>query len=213
MSNNFIGRIDCLCVPWHDTGFHVRDTTDTAYISGRGLESIEGFSRHAFDAQLQRRENVACLLGHVASSRVADTDSGSLILVNNKAGLWARIFLSDTNSAREAIRAIQAGELRGVSPGFHVRDWGWAGSCCNRNLRKIILAAKLNEVSLCHNPAYKETARRGLNLVLFERPAPVVEWREEAQPGREETTTTEGRDELERIERALMLSAYQLARG
>lgn len=189
MPDNYIGRIDALAVPWHDRGFHVRNTNDTAYISGRGCESIEGFSPHAFDAQLQRRgENVACLLGHVASSRLADSDSGSLILVRNEVGLWARIFLSDTNSGREAIRAIQAGELCGVSPGFHVRDWGWAGSCCNRNLRKIITDARLNEVSLCHNPAYKETARRGLHLVLLAPPAPAVCYREEFSAGEDEST-------------------------
>jgi hypothetical protein len=119
---------------------------------------------------------------------VADTNSGSLILVNNTAGLWARIFLSDTNSGREAIRAIQAGELCGVSPGFHVRNWGWAGSCDNRNLRKIIFAARLNEISLCHSPAYRETARRGLDLTLFPRPAPAVAEYRETPSGEDESS-------------------------
>jgi HK97 family phage prohead protease len=189
MADNYIGYCDALCVPWRTTGQHNRDFHDTAFIDGRGCESREGFSPHAFDDQLRRRENVLALLTHCHGSKLADTDSGSLILVNNKAGLWARIFLSDNNSGREALRLVQGGELTGVSIGFRVLDWGWSGAACNRSLVKTITRARLTEISLCHNPAYKETARRGLDLVLLERPAPVpaLAYRE-APSGEDEST-------------------------
>ena len=208
--SNFIGFVDGMACPWHCRG--------SCYRRENGWEA---FAPGVFDVELRSRANVVALVGHVWSAKLCDTDSG-LILSARADGLYCRIPIPDTVPGREVVRGIRLPDrdpdkLRGLSVGYNVAKWEWRGSYGNGSLHKLITSARLNEISIVRQAAYLATHTAGLDLTLFpatqRQAAPVVEWREEPRPGREETTTTEGRDELERLDRALMLSAYQLARG
>jgi HK97 family phage prohead protease len=186
---SYIASVDFLAVPFHAGNYQSRETADLAFPN----ESGEAFSCHAFDNVLKRNDNVRALLEHMPGQRLGDTADGGLVLASNSDGLWARVYLPDTGSGREALRGIQAGELRGASIGFNALDWGWAGSYGNRNLRKVVTDAKLIEVSLCQNPAYRETERLGLHLTLLphgQRQAALTgnEYREEVSDGEDEST-------------------------
>jgi HK97 family phage prohead protease len=86
---------------------------------------------------------------------MARTRNGSLTLTVDEVGLFIRATLIDTQSNRDAYKAIQAGLLDKMSFAFTVGRDDWDYSL---NTRRILAIDKLFDVSVVDTPFYDSTS-------------------------------------------------------
>lgn len=82
--------------------------------------------------------------------------------------------LLDTAAAREARELVEAGELRGLSIGFALREPGWKWERRGNELHRSLAAGRLAEVSLVALPAYGGTSASVRSLVVPDDITPVL---------------------------------------
>ena len=75
-------------------------------------------------ADALERRNTFLLVGHSYDRTIADMLSGSLVVKHTKAAVEIEAALPDPDKmpswVRDAVLAVEAGQLRGISPGFQV---------------------------------------------------------------------------------------------
>lgn len=142
----------------YDTPTLIRD------ISGSYIEVIK---RGALDgADLS---DVRLLVGHDTSKIPLARTPKTMSLKLDSDGLTFEAVLPDTDAGREAYKAVERGDLKGMSYAFTVPDGGDSYDP-KTNTRTIHKIAKVYECSLTAFPAYESTTvsaeSRGLRLSL-----------------------------------------------
>jgi len=120
-------------------------------IGGSYIEIIE---RGALDSA--DLSDVRLLVGHDASKIPLARTPKTMSLSVDEEGLTFRAVLPDTEAGREAYKAVERGDLRGMSYAFTVPDGGdsYDPKTNTRTIRRI---AKVYECSLTGFPAYEST--------------------------------------------------------
>jgi len=151
-------------------GFERRAATVELRVAGRKLvglaapfnspAQIGGFTERlapgAFAASLASGADVRCLVDHDDDRLLGRTRSGTLRLVETRAGLEFELDIPDTQLGRDTLVMAERGDLSGCSFGFTVPQGGdhWP-TRDQRELRCVNLA----EISVLNRPpAYAATA-------------------------------------------------------
>ena len=119
------------------------------------------FSEHLATSEL----DVKALYEHDRKLLLGRTLSGTLTIKEDSQGLMVEIDPPDTQTARDLIVSIERGDISGMSFGFvtDVDEWDYSRDPALRT----VIKAKLLEVTVTSDPAYKQTdvqvAQRSLN--------------------------------------------------
>ena len=129
-----------------------------------GQSALDQVRREALEDSLERR-NTFLLIGHSYDKTLADMRSGSLKVTHTAAAIEIEAELPDDSKmpswVKDAVLAVEAGQLRGISPGFQipvkggerlVPEDGPGGS-----MVREITDAVVFEYSLVARPAYSGT--------------------------------------------------------
>jgi HK97 family phage prohead protease len=137
---------------------------------GRGQPARrEVIAARAFAPRIDRGEDVHLLIGHDFDRPLASRAAGSLILTDTAAALEiAAEIAAELRAApyvQDFLGALEAGLIRGLSPGFRIADTAGAEEVRSdgAGLLRTVRAAELYELSAVTVPAYGEaqiTARR-----------------------------------------------------
>jgi HK97 family phage prohead protease len=116
----------------------------------------------AFQDALQTYQSV-CLANHNVDRLIAATANGTLLLQEDKRGLYEDATPMDTQVCRDVVTEIRSGALNGQSFSFDVETDAWRMEN-GMQLREIIKIARLYDVGPVVFPAYPATdvSARGL---------------------------------------------------
>ncbi|SFL49376.1 HK97 family phage prohead protease [Lactococcus garvieae] len=133
-----------------------------AIVFNESSEDLGGFIESIAPNALDEVDlsQVLCLYNHDTSNILARSDSGNLTLRVDNKGLYFEATLPDTTLARDVLANVQAGNIKGCSFGFTVKETEWIWSDCSENLdvRRINKIDRLYEITLTPIPAYQDTS-------------------------------------------------------
>lgn len=123
--------------------------------NSEGLPWIERLARGCFTKTLQESRDILGLYDHSAGNLLARTSNGSLRFNDTESGLEFDIDLPDTQLGRDTYEMCRSSLLSSCSFGFSAirEDWLYE----NNEEVRVILEAKLYEVSIVAQPAYPQT--------------------------------------------------------
>lgn len=124
-----------------------------AYDLGRFDEVVE---QGAFTRALKEEQDVRALVDHDPARLIGRTKNGTLEMAEDKKGLFTRIYLPDTQEARDLATLIERGDLDAMSFGFTVTEDRWE-KLDGRNTR-FISDVDLYDVSVVAYPANPDTS-------------------------------------------------------
>lgn len=118
---------------------------------------------NAFDASLQRRDEVAALVNHDPNRILGRTRNKTLALAPDYRGLGFTVALPDTSLGRDTAALVARGDLSQCSFAFVCDDESWGETEDPDNPGEMvslrtIKSAKLLDVSVVANPAYAATS-------------------------------------------------------
>jgi len=117
----------------------------------------EAIAPGAFDAALERGDDVVALRDHDASLLLGRTSSGTLRLDVDDVGLAFQVDLPDTEYARTVVELVRRGDLNGASFGFLPGTDALGHAPDGRQMRTHTSVARLVDVSVVSMPAYPGT--------------------------------------------------------
>ena len=129
-----------------------------------GQSALDQVRREALEDALERR-NTFLLVGHDYNRTVGDMRGGSLKVTHTAAAVEIEAALSDADKmpswVRDAVLAVEAGQLRGISPGFQVPAKGGERLIPEDGNPGVMIReiqdAVVFEYSLVARPAYSGT--------------------------------------------------------
>ena len=133
--------------------------------NSEGLPWIERLARGCFTKTLQESRDILGLYDHTTGNLLGRTSNGSLRFNDTDAGLEFEIDLPDTQLGRDTYEMCRSGLLSSCSFGFSCvrEDWTYENNVETR----IILEARLYEVSIVAQPAYPQTNVSARSLSSF----------------------------------------------
>lgn len=133
--------------------------------NSEGLPWIERLARGCFTKTLQESRDILGLYDHTAGNLLARTSNGSLRFNDTDAGLEFEIDLPDTQLGKDTYSMVRSGLLSSCSFGFSAvrEDWLYE----NNEEVRVILEARLWEVSIVAQPAYPQTNVSARSLSSF----------------------------------------------
>lgn len=155
-----------------------------AIVFGSQSQDLGGFreiiASEAVDRTLGSGADVRALVNHDAGQVIGRTKSGTLSLRKDSHGLAVMIEPDpEISYAKDIMRAVQRGDVSGMSFGFRVleEDWNYEGKTPIRT----VLDMRMSEVSIVTFPAYEATnvdvAIRSLQAFQASRKGISLEWR------------------------------------
>nr|DAK98299.1 MAG TPA: prohead protease [Caudoviricetes sp.] len=125
-----------------------------AWVDCNGKVVEERFCRGAFLSSIQEGKVRLCL-EHEWDDVVARQSDGSLSLVEDAVGLRVDATANDADAGDVAMDAVRLRYRAGLSVAFNrpVVDW----QDCDAGRVRVITSARLAEISLCRNPAYRSS--------------------------------------------------------
>ena len=140
------------------TGVAMRynDVFDIDYEQHR-MRIRENISPGAFDRSLDGEDEIFSYYMHDSSMVLGKRSSGTLEITNDRKELRYQVRLPDTSYANDALHLIQRGDVTGLSIGFIALDESMTETKTDdwTTMHRDITEARLLEVSIVHNPAYK----------------------------------------------------------
>jgi HK97 family phage prohead protease len=134
--------------------FYRAGDAGTEYPLGKGV--AERVDARAFDAALQRGDDVRALFNHEPDHLLGRLSSGTLRLSVDDSGLRYEIDLPDTQAGRDVATSIERGDLSGSSFSFNVERADWSEEN-GRDIRTI-KSVRLFDVGPVTYPAYAGTS-------------------------------------------------------
>lgn len=117
----------------------------------------EAIAPGAFDAALERSDDVVALRDHNPSLLLGRTSSGTLRLEVDDVGLAFSVDLPDTAYAADVRELVRRGDLNGASFGFMPGTDELGHAPDGKQLRTHTSLARLIDVSVVASPAYPGT--------------------------------------------------------
>lgn len=133
--------------------------------NSEGLPWIERLARGCFTKTLQESRDILGLYDHATGNLLARTSNGSLRFNDTEAGLEYELDLPDTQLGRDTYEMCKSGLLSGCSFGFSAIKDDWTYE--NNEEVRVILEARLYEVSIVAQPAYPTTTVSARSLSSF----------------------------------------------
>ena len=119
---------------------------------------VEVIRNGAFRKSLEGGSNIRALWHHQTDALLGTTRGGTLKLREDAKGLAFELALPDTTHGRDLAILVDRGDVAGCSFGFRVAEggdrWEQRGA---QNVREL-LDVELHEITLTHDPAYKDTS-------------------------------------------------------
>lgn len=134
--------------------FYREGDSGTEYPLGKGV--AERVDARAFDAAIQRGDDVRALFNHEPDHLLGRVGSGTLRLAVDDSGLRYEIDLPDTQAGRDVATSIERGDLSGSSFSFNVERADWTEEF-GRDIRTI-KSVRLFDVGPVTFPAYAATS-------------------------------------------------------
>ena len=143
--------------------FFNRDEPGTEFELAPGM--VERLHPEAFDAALEREDDVVALFNHDPNFPLGRTTAGTLELSVDAEGLFFETQPPDTQFARDLIVSMERGDINGSSFGFMIEDQRFfdEGDTQVREIRSV----RLIDVSPVTYPAYAATTSEARSA--FER--------------------------------------------
>ena len=134
--------------------------------NSEGLPWVERLARGCFTKTLQESRDILALYDHATGNLLARTSNGSLRFNDTDAGLEFDIDLPETQLGKDSYEMVRSGLIGGCSFGFTTVQDEWTYE--NNQETRVILEARLYEVSLVAQPAYPQTnvAARSLSSMF-----------------------------------------------
>lgn len=129
------------------------------------LPWIERLARGCFTKTLQESRDILGLYDHNVGNLLCRTSNGSLRFNDTDAGLEFDIDLPDTQLGRDTYEMCRSGLLSSCSFGFSAVKDEWLYE--NNEETRIIVEARLYEVSIVAQPAYPTTSVSARSLSSF----------------------------------------------
>lgn len=133
--------------------------------NSEGLPWIERLARGCFTKTLQESKDILGLYDHTAGNLLARTSNGSLRFNDTDAGLEFDMDLPDTQLGRDTYEMCRSSLLSSCSFGFSAVKDDWTYE--NNEEVRVILEARLFEVSIVAQPAYPQTNVSARSLSSF----------------------------------------------
>lgn len=112
----------------------------------------------AFKKSLSGKRDILALLGHDPNMPLGRRSNGKLVLRNDERGLWFSVEPNpETSWGRDALAAVQRGDITGVSFGFRVRPGGIGNAEVDGQELAVLKDLELIEVSPVAFPWYEDT--------------------------------------------------------
>lgn len=111
----------------------------------------EGFFEPVMD------DDVRMLWNHNPEKPMARTKNGTLKIEQRSEGLFTKADANDTQYSRDAVKAINRGDVDQMSFGFNVAEDNWTEANDGTPKRELLEAESLLDVSPVTYPAYSET--------------------------------------------------------
>jgi HK97 family phage prohead protease len=133
----------------------------TVLSNGRVTKS-EVFEARAFRDRIEADEDIYFLSGHDFEKPLASRSAGTLILTDTDEALTFEATISaelrSVSYVADAVGAIEAGLIKGVSPGFRVsaKEGAERVEKTSDGLRRVVRSADLFEISAVTKPAYPQ---------------------------------------------------------
>jgi len=120
------------------------------------LPFTEVIQRGAFAKTLRARNDIKLLWNHDKGEILGSSRAGTLTLIEDEVGLFARAVFPDTTRGRDTAELVRRGDVDSMSFGFSVPSGGdtWSQDGSTRVLKSV----RLHEISLVGWPAYSATA-------------------------------------------------------
>jgi HK97 family phage prohead protease len=112
----------------------------------------------AFAASLRAGVNIRALYHHDDLSLLGTTQAGTLRLREDDSGLAFELDLPDTSYGNDVGVLVERGDIAGCSFGFRVAAGGDRWEQRSNGLVRELLTVDLHEVTLTHDPAYRDTS-------------------------------------------------------
>ena len=117
---------------------------------------LESFEPRAFADFLSRDPDVFACYAHDTRHLLGRTSSGTVRLEEDDVGLAFELDLPNTTLGRDVAELVRRGDLRGMSIAFCVERETLEDE--GDKIRRVVHAASLYEISIVHDPAYRETS-------------------------------------------------------
>ena len=117
---------------------------------------LESFERGAFADFLAGDPDVFACYAHDTRHLLGRTSSGTFRLQEDDVGLAFELDLPATTMGRDVAELVRRGDLRGMSIAFVVERETLEDE--GDKIRRVVHAASLYEISIVHDPAYRETS-------------------------------------------------------
>lgn len=117
---------------------------------------LESFQPRAFADFLSRDPDVYACYAHDTRHLLGRTSSGTFRLEEDDVGLAFELDLPNTTLGRDVAELVRRGDLRGMSIAFCVERETLEDE--GDKIRRVVHAASLYEISIVHDPAYRETS-------------------------------------------------------
>ncbi len=118
-------------------------------------DMFERIMPEAFDASLNRPDDVRALFNHNDMAILGRTSAGTLRLEKTRRGLKYEIDVPDTQTAKDVAESIRRGDVTGSSFGFRPTDITWREE--EKTLIREIRGVELFDVGPVTFPAYEAT--------------------------------------------------------
>lgn len=186
-SNNLMG---------HAAVYYRKGDDATQFSLGAG--AVERIMPGAFDAAIEREDDVRALFNHDSNHVLGRTASGTLRLEADETGLRYEVDLPDTTTARDVRQSIARGDISGSSFAFIADDVTWSRED-GMDVREI-RSVRLYDVGPVTYPAYESTttATRAMDELA------------EVRSARDEVQATGSCTECERLARRVQSLEHEL---
>lgn len=117
----------------------------------------EKISRGAFSRAIKEKQNVRALRNHDSDNVLASIVGGTLVLTEDRTGLYAEIDTANTSVGRDTVELIRRGDITGQSFAFIPRKVTWINGKDGDLDMRIIEDVDLYDVGPVTYPAYEQT--------------------------------------------------------